>query len=231
MPKSVLSVVSEALRIAAQTSGAFDPTIGPIVSRFGFGPIKGQTGRFDQIQLRKNAIRKTNPNLTLDLCGIAKGYAVDQIAKALTDMNIKNAFIEAGGEVSTLGQHPSGRDWQVGIESPNELDLIARRIIAPKQMSLATSGHSVNGIKIRSHVSHIVDPNIMRPARQSVLSVSVLAPTTMEADAFATALCAVGAKEGMKLVNELKITALFLTDGIETPLEFITGDFANHVIA
>jgi thiamine biosynthesis lipoprotein len=230
MPGSVCAVVKEALKISDQTDGAFDPTIGPIVSRFGFGPIKGQTGRYDQIQLGKNRIRKTDANLTLDLCGSAKGYAVDQIARALIDINIKNAFIEIGGEVSTLGQHPSGRDWQVGIESPNEPDLVARQIIAPKQLSLATSGHSANGIKIRSHVSHIVNPHLMQPAQQSVLSVSVLAPTTMEADSLATALCAAGAKEGIKLAAELGISALFLTDGLETPLEFTTGKFANHVI-
>jgi thiamine biosynthesis lipoprotein len=228
--KSICAVVKEALKIADKTDGVFDPTIGPIVSRFGFGPIKGETGRYDQIQLGNNRIRKTDPNLTLDLCGIAKGYAADQIARALIDINIKNAFIEIGGEISTLGQHPSGRDWQVGIESLNKPDLIAQRIISPKQMSLATSGQSANGIKIRSHVSHIVDPNLMRPAQQSVLSVSVLALTTMEADAFATALCAAGAKEGIKLANELIISALFLTDGIETPPEFMTGNFADHVI-
>lgn len=232
-PPSICTVTKEALRLAHLTTGAFDPTIGPIVSRFGFGPIRGdenQVGKYQDIHVEHAAIRKTTPSLTLDLCGMAKGYALDRIITGLEELGIEDAFVEIGGEVRAVGRHPMGREWRVAIKDPETQNFSAQRIITPKGLALATSGHSVNGIKIRSQISHIIEPNLKRPAEQSLLSVSVLAPTAMEADALATALCAIGAIKGIELANELSLAAFFITDGTEAAPEVMTGSFPNYVI-
>lgn len=236
MSEPACRVVREALRIARMSAGAFDPTVGPAVSRYGFGPIVGASGRYDDIVVAKGAICKKASGLTLDLCGIAKGYALDRISAGLTHSGIDDAMIEIGGEVRALGRHPDGRAWKIGIEDPfSESPLSAgsalRCIVTPGALSLATSGHAANGLRKPAKTSHIIDPGTDRPARMSVASVSVLAPTGMEADALATALCARGAKAGIALARQLGVQALFVTDGSETPAEVVTGGFEAHIVS
>lgn len=223
------TVVAEALRIAALSKGAFDPTVGPLVARFGFGPIQGAVGRFDDIVVAQNAVRKQEPGLTLDLCGIAKGYALDRVIAGLVQAGINDALVEIGGEVRAMGKHPSGRSWKIGIEDPLSNGSGVQRIVKPGDLALATSGHAVNGIREPANISHIVNPRTARPAQLSLASVSVLARTGMEADALATALCAHGARAGIDLAERLGVSALFVTDGSEAPVEVFTCGFDTHI--
>jgi thiamine biosynthesis lipoprotein len=231
MSEPACRVVREALRIARLSAGAFDPTVGPAVSRYGFGPIIGASGRYDDIVVAKGAICKKAPGLTLDLCGIAKGYALDRISAGLTHSGIDDAMIEIGGEVRALGRHPDGRAWKIGIEDPLSEGSALHCIVTPGALSLATSGHAANGLRKPAKTSHIIDPGTDRPARMSVASVSVLAPTGMEADAMATALCARGARVGIALAQKLGVPALFLTDESEAPAEVVTGGFEAHIVS
>ncbi|WP_298864065.1 FAD:protein FMN transferase [uncultured Sulfitobacter sp.] len=230
MPRSLCEVVYAALDVAKLTDGAFDPTVGPLVSRYGFGPIAGGMGQFRDIHLRAAALKKTVPDLTLDLCGIAKGYALDRITSRLQTLGLTDALIEVGGEVRAIGQHPSGRSWQVAVSDPTAVDFGVRRIVAPGALALATSGHVANGISGQYSTSHIIDPYVRTPANTSLVSVTVLAPTAMRADALATALCAVGPEVGTQLAQRLNISALFITDGTAAAVEVLTGDFAHHLL-
>lgn len=227
---SFCHVAQAACDIAKLTHGAFDPTIGPIVGRFGFGPISGGSGDYRDIGIDDDAIRKATPDLTLDLCGIAKGYALDRIVDEMLEMNVDAALVEVGGEARGIGQHPDGRDWQVAIADPFANPFQAHRIVAPRSLALATSGHSANGLFRRTTTSHIIDPATARPTSTTLASVSVLAPTGLEADALATALCAVGPNAGIAMARDLGIAALFITDGSTTPPEVMTGGFSNHVL-
>lgn len=223
------AVVAEALRIARISQGAFDPTVGPLVARFGFGPIQGAVGRYDDIVVAPGALRKRVPGLTLDLCGIAKGYALDRVVAGLSQAGVENALIEIGGEVRALGMHPNGRAWKIGIADPLSNGAGVQRVVKPGIRALATSGHAVNGVRAPVSISHIVNPQSGRPAHMTLASVSVLAASGMEADAFATALCAQGARAGIDLAERLGISALFVTDGSEAPLEVMTGGFDTHI--
>lgn len=231
MPPTICTVAIEALRVAALSDGAFDPTVGPIVSRFGFGPIKGSLGRYEDIDVGKRQIRKLRHNLTLDFCGIAKGYALDRVAGELIRLGCENATIEIGGEVLTLGTHPTGRPWQIGISDPMSTDFAIRRIVEPGPLALATSGHVANGILGPISTSHIIDPGLGKPTKTSLASVSVLAASAMEADALATALCAAGTDAGVTLAKRLGVSAFFITDGTEAPEEIMTNNFARHIVA
>lgn len=230
MPRSLCEVVDEALDIAQQTGGAFDPTVGPLVSRYGFGPIAGAMGLFRDIHVGTSALKKAMPDLTLDLCGIAKGYALDRITNRLNALGLTDALIEVGGEVRALGSHPHGRNWQVAVADPTTPDFRVHRIIDPGVLALATSGHSVNGISGHHTTSHIIDPRSQTPAQTALASVTVLASTATRADALATALCAAGPVAGTQLAQHLNISALFITDGTAAPLEVLTGDFAHHLL-
>ncbi len=231
MPPSFCHVTKEALDIAELTNGAFDPTVGPIVGRYGFGPIKGAFAQVGGISIDGDTIAKSAPHLTLDLCGIAKGYALDQIVAALSSIGVDNALVEIGGEVKTIGQHPDGRAWRVAITDPLSTNFGVQCIIDLKHYALATSGHAANGIFGQISTSHIIDPVLEQPASTALASVSVLATSAMKADALATALCAAGPTEGIALARQLNIAALFVTDASTTPAEIMTGAFSEHVIS
>lgn len=219
------TVVREALDLAAQTRGYFDPTVGPLVARQGFGPIKGRAATLPEIEIRDQRLRKSHPEATLDLCGIAKGYALDQVTQALAEAGLARALVEIGGEVRALGSHPDGRPWKVAIADPNRPGT-ARCVMELKGLALATSGHAVHGVRGRASTSHIIDPHRRRPASQVLRSVSVLDRSAMRADAFATALCAAGPDAGPVLAQHLGLRALFIMDGADS----MTGGFETHIL-
>lgn len=222
---ALVEVAKDALEIAGLTDGFFDPTVGPMVGRYGFGPITGRAGRFSEIEVDGGKMRKSAPDLTLDLCGIAKGHALDRVIRALAAEGVESAIIDVGGEVRSLGLHPDGRPWSVAIADP-ERPGAARRILAPGELAVATSGHAANGVRRRPSTSHIIDPLSRRPADQGLLSVTVLDRSAARADALATALCAAGREAGPDLARRLNISALFLLDGGEE----MTGAVETHVL-
>lgn len=230
IPAPMAQVVRAALQTSHDTRGAFDPTAGPIVARFGYGPIFGQAGRVEDIELRGTSLRKTAPGLTLDLCGIAKGYALDCLTDDFLAQGASNFLLELGGEIRAAGTHPSGRNWQVAIEDPVSPDFGAHTIVAPGPLALATSGHGSNGLMGSVEISHVIDPRAARPATGFAASVSVLAPTGMEADAIATALLAMGA-DGPGFARQHDISAYFILGPTHPGTSISTGQFNAHIIA
>lgn len=225
------AVVTESLRVAAQTDGAFEPTLGPLVHRFGFGPITGGTGgSYADIAIGDGAICKHRPDLTLDLCAIAKGYALDRMADALKALEIENFMIELGGEVLAHGTHPAGRPWQVAVEQPQQGPLNIQRVLQLNGQAVATSGDTVNFVEHAGRrYSHIIDPRTQKPVDNAIASVSVIAPTAMRADAWATALMATGLERGTKLAKTHSIPALFMVRDATGFREHSTAGFSDYV--
>ncbi len=226
-------VIAEGLRIADLSAGAFDPTVGPVVGRLGFGPIKGTgAGGYDGIVARKDAVRKAHPGLTFDPCGIAKGYALDRISRRLDGLGESNYLVELGGEVFARGRHPSGRPWMVGVERPAPGAVSFQRIVRLHGAALATSGDWVNGYRVSGRrFSHIIDPRRGQPVDSRVASVSVVAPRAMTADALATALMVMGSDRGMELARREGLAALFILRSGTGFKELATPAFNAHVVA
>ncbi len=206
-------VTQTALAIAAESDGCFDPTVGPLVARWGFGPIahgNALPGGWRGLSADDRHLGREDPTLTLDLCGIAKGYALDRLTALVLEMGQDDLLIDLGGELAARGRHPSGRVWQVGIEDPRpEVDGLAGRI-GLDGICVATSGIRANGYDIGDRrYSHIIDTTTQEPVEVALCSVSVSAPSAQEADAWATALMAAGDK-GPSLANDRGIAALFL---------------------
>jgi FAD:protein FMN transferase len=231
LPAELVDVTSAALGLAGSSGGEFDPTVGPLVSRWGFGPIAGDDNPdWREIGLHGDAISKVRNGLTLDLCGIAKGYALDRMADIVRGAGHGDFLIDLGGELAASGTHPSGRAWHVAVEDPRPGITGAVEVLALGGMAVATSGSRANSYEIgHRRYSHIIDPSTGQPADSNLGSVSVIASTTMTADGWATALFAAGATRGPELARRNGVDALFvLTDG-DSLKRITTGSFSSYL--
>lgn len=233
MPNSLCTVLTASVLIARRSGGAFDPTVGPLVGRFGFGPIKqSPAGSYQDIAVRSEAIRKSDPGLCLDLCGIAKGHALDRMVDGMRRLGAANFFIELGGEVFADGHHPHGRSWHAAIEQPVRGPTAIQRIIRLDTMALATSADSASFYeRAGRRYSHIIDPATKQPVDNGLASVSVIAADAMSADGWATALMVMGPQLGPALAHRAQISALFVERRKTALYETMTGQFASLVVA
>lgn len=208
-------VLKRSLEIAKETDGQFDPTIGPLVRFWGFGfdkvktdinpdtisSLKSSTG-YASIDFKNHTVRIPK-GFNIDFNAIAQGYTVDYLARFLEKENVEHYMVEVGGEVRAKGLNDKNDYWKIGVDKPQEqIDPNVRFqfILTLKNRALATSGNyrkfwvdEETGIRY----SHTIDPNSGYPARNRLLSVSLLADSTMDADAYATA-CMVKGIEGCK---------------------------------
>ena len=228
-------VAAAAVEMSRRTGGAFDGTLGPVVSLWGFGPgavprkvpgkgalqqAMAETG-WQQLQVRRHppALRKARPGMSIDLSGIAKGYAVDELLKWMRYQKATAAMVEVGGEIRTFGNKPDGRPWAIGVERPVAGSRSLQRVVLPGTMAMATSGDYRNYFESGGkRYSHLIDPRSGRPVAHRLVSATVLAPDCMSADALATAMMVMGETAGMALAEKQGIPVLFMvkkTGGFE----------------
>lgn len=223
------AVLGQGLDIARKTNGAFDPTLGPVVARYGFGPIHaGAWGQFEALGINEVAVRKADSRLSADLCGIAKGHALDRMASELEAQGVSNFLLDLGGELCARGYHPEGRDWQVAVEGSHETLGLG---LSLRNRAIASSGISAQRYGYDGHmVSHIIDPATGRPVSGRTATVSVLAGTAATADGWATALMAMEHERAVETARAAGLdAALFLHDGHRVR-PVLTGSFADHVL-
>jgi len=233
-------VVQRSLEIGKITSGSFDLTIGALVNLWGFGPqarpIKKPSDQvisaarnkmgYEKIHVRLSppALKKDVIGIPIDLSGIAKGYAVDAIAELLVDLGSKHFMVEIGGEIRAHGKKLNGQPWQIGVEKPDAKRGVVQKILSLSNQSMATSGDYRNfyeegGVRF----SHLLDPTTGKPILHSVASVTVLAKDCATADAYATAFMVLGYEKAQKIVEDQKLTAVFLMRTKSGFEEKITG--------
>ena len=215
------SMLKQSEEIYQQTGGYFDPGIGRLIDLWGFGASGGRTEAPKREEIEKafenSSIRyllmedgrvKKTRNIHINLSAIAKGYAVDEIARLIKMSGIKNFLVEIGGEVVALGSN-RGDDWVVGVERPDNKAPIP---IVLKDASIATSGNYRNYfIWEGKKYMHIFNPSTGLPANNDLSSVSVIHPQSAMSDAYATAMMAMGSMKAIELANKLKLTVLLIT--------------------
>lgn len=229
------TVVAESLRIAELSGGAFDPTVGPLVDLWSFGSqqvtprvptdeeialAKAMTGwQKVLVQADPPALRKTQPEIQLNLSAIAKGYGVDAVSDWLTDSGEPDHLVEIGGEDRARGLKPDGSAWRIGVQSPGGMPPEQSggaifQVVALADRSIATSGDYQNYFEVGGQrYSHTIYPTTGRPITHDVASVSVLADSCMAADGWATALSVLGPEKGMELAKVQKLPVLLIVRG------------------
>jgi thiamine biosynthesis lipoprotein len=241
--------VLEADKIFTLSSGFYDPTVMPLVNYWGFGykehnkvkeidslkiiKILNYIG-FNKIQMinsNKDSIfiKKPSKEVQLDFSSIAKGYGVDKIAQLIRNEGVKDFLIEIGGELVCDGLSPSNKKWVVGINTPEE-NASTTELIYKKQLSgkaLATSGNYRNFYNVNGHkYSHTINPKTGFPEISNLLSVTIIAPSCMTADALATACMVSGLEKSIRMINKLdsiEACLIYLNDKKKMEVYFSDG--------
>lgn len=221
-------VFNLAKQVSAETDGAFDITVAPLVNLWGFG-FKNmdnvsneavdsllQFVGFNSVTLEENKVVKTHPETMLDCSAIAKGYGVDAVGEYLESRGVKNYMVEIGGEVRVRGNNPRGSNWQIGITRPeddstcNQSDI--QQVIKVTDLAMATSGNYRNFyVKGGKKYAHTIDPRTGYPIQHNILSSTVLASDCATADAYATSFMVLGLDEAKKvLAKHTELMAYFI---------------------
>jgi thiamine biosynthesis lipoprotein len=223
-PAKLMEVLIKGLEIGRLSGGAFDIGMGDVVNAWGFGPheadshaIRAALGKTrlsahqvleldsDRLQVRKQA------PISLDLSGIAKGYAVDQMMEALRSFGITDTLVGLDGEMRACGLRPDSRPWTVAVERPDYETRAPLSIIELDNSAVATSGDYRHWVEVGDQrLSHTLNPIRSGPLTNAPASVTVLAETCMEADAWATALMVSSMEQGAILAHENSLKALYI---------------------
>lgn len=213
-------VYNRGMEISRATDGRFDMTVAPLVNLWGFGIAKRGTN-FDSIAACADSIRATIgydkchliiegdsmrlEGARLDAAAIAKGYASDLVARALTRAGATDCCVEIGGEVAVRGHNPQGEEWRIGINRPVSDSLNYESdpadVLRLTDSGMATSGNYRNFYRLGARqVAHTIDPRTARPVFSNVLSATIVAPDCITADAFATASMVAGLDSAIAMV-------------------------------
>ncbi|RYE41062.1 MAG: FAD:protein FMN transferase [Hyphomicrobiales bacterium] len=224
VPANLATVLLRSIEIGRETGNAFNIGVGGLVEAWGFGPATGKSPQrtlpssracqpLDQvleIDLPGRRVRK-HACVALDLCGIAKGFGVDELARVLARHGIGAWLVGIDGEMRMRGGKPDGSPWAIALEAPGDERRAAMGVLELDDAAIATSGdyrhwREVDGARI----SHTMDPRTGAPLRGAVASVTVIAPTCADADAYATALMVLGEHAGCEHARQHALDALFV---------------------
>ncbi|MFA9187898.1 FAD:protein FMN transferase [Flavobacterium sp. FBOR7N2.3] len=242
-----IDVFNKSVEVSEKTNGVFDITIGPLANAMGFGFSKKtsldstkidsllQLVGYKMLKLENNKIIKVKPQIKLDFNAIAQGYSVDVLANYLEIRGINNYLVELGGELKAKGKKEN-ENWRVGIDTPDEKTTAERKlkaIINLKNKALATSGnyrkfYEEDGQKF----SHIINPKTGYPAKQNLLSATVIAHDGITADAYATAFMIMGLEESKTFLEnnkELNLEVYFIYDDKGTWKTYTTESLKNSI--
>ncbi len=225
---STLDVVERGLYYSALGNGRFDITIGPLVSLWGIGKDEeGTVPPLDEIQKALNLmgyekvhvegdrVRLEEAGMSIDLGGIAKGYAADEVASILKENGVESGLINLGGNVFTCGTKPDGSLWRIGVQDPTDMRGSYLGVLAVADKAVVTSGpYERFFIQDGKRYHHILDTETGFPVDNGVISATILASLSMDADGLSTLVFSLGPEAGISLIDSL--------DGIEALV--ITGD-------
>ncbi|MCG7521593.1 FAD:protein FMN transferase [Ruegeria sp. Ofav3-42] len=222
-------VIAAANDVHEKSGGTFDVTLGPLIELWGFGPRKPEDpvpsdadiqtaldsvgqARLLTLNSENGTLAKSDAGVGINLSAIAKGYGIDAVAGALRDAGIENYMVEIGGDLVTMGQNDKGEAWRIGIEKPEAGAQNIQLIVELDNLGMATSGDYKNFFEQDGvRYSHIIDPTTGRPITHRTTSVTVLAENAMMADAWATAMLALGQEKGMELAEEHNLAVYFIS--------------------
>ncbi|MAA95439.1 MAG: FAD:protein FMN transferase ApbE [Rheinheimera sp.] len=244
LSEQTAKVIAEAIRIGLQTDGVLDITVGPLVEKWGFGANGRITERpapealnalqdfvgLDKISLSQQHLTKKDSRVALDLSTIAKGYGVDRLAEILVANHVTDYLVDIGGEMRVSGSKP-GREWRVAIEKPVAGQRALQRVLRPGNMAVATSGDYRNYFEQDGvRYSHLIDPRTAEPIAHRTVSSTVIHPSSMTADGYATALHIMSAEEALQFANQHQLAALIIVKTDEGFTEWVSDAFKPYLV-
>lgn len=220
-----------AQKISAETEGAFDITVAPLVNAWGFGfknsiemeqsvidSLRQFIG-YEKIKLENGRIIKEDPRLMLDCSAIAKGYGVDRVARLLDKKGVDHYMVDIGGEVVVKGKNSRMKTWRIGINKPVEDSLSINQelqtILEVSGVGIATSGNYRKFYyKDGKRYAHTIDPRLGAPVQHNILSATVIAKDCTTADAYATAFMVMGPEKAKAFCEKHpELDAYFICSG------------------
>ena len=225
-------VLAYALSLAADSGGAYDVTVGPLVNLWGFGPdpanrrvpdaadidsARARVGwRKVEVDAKKRRARK-EPGVRVDLSSLGKGRGVDRVAEYLDSQGVTNYLIDLSGKLRARGVNSQGGAWRVAVEPPQAdatsgAPAFRREIVALLNESVATAGDYRRYFEIDGHhYSHIIDPRTGWPVSHDTLSASAIAADCMQADALATVFMVMPPDDAIALANRRRLRVLLVS--------------------
>ncbi len=221
--EELYSLLELSMAFAEKTGGAFDPAIGPLAKLWNIGfdnanePPSGEIQAVLPLLDYRNIVLPdtgtaflTEKGMRLDLGGIAKGYAADRIRTILKDNGIKNALIDLGGNILAMGQNPSGEAWKIGLKNPNIGHNNSVMRLDVQNKSLVTSGNYERYFEKDGRLfHHILDKTTGYPVKTDINAVSILADSSVYADALSTACYVLGPEKSRPLLDSFKDVSAF----------------------
>lgn len=225
LPPDLFAVFEHALALARETRGAYDPTVGPLVDLWGFGPegaartappareeieaARGQVG-FARIELDASQRRALQPGgLRMDISSLGPGHALDRIAERLHAAGVDAFLVELGGEMIAAGRKPDGSDWRIAVE-PVSAGAGYDLVLPLRDAAAGSSGDYRVGFEHDGRrYSHTIDPRSGEPVLHALAGVTVIAREAMQADAMAAALMVLGPEEGMSFAATHGVAGVF----------------------
>ncbi len=245
----LIEVMSLGQEISRQTNGAFDPTVGPLVNLWGFGPeidllnaavppdseiqalLDNLGYRHVLVDASTSQLRKTR-DIEIDLSAIAKGYAVDQLAYYLDDLGVESYFLEIGGELKMKGLKPGGESWIPAIEAPVDTTSQVYEIFYSRGENLAVAGSGdyrnyfeEAGVRY----SHEIDPRTGRPITHNLAAAYVIDDSAARADALATAYMIMGLEDARRHAQSNGQAAYFIYKTETGFADFATSAFSYYL--
>lgn len=222
-----------AMEAAELTDGLFDPTVGPLVSAWGFHYKEGmemtpaivdslrQLVDYRKVKIEDGRVVKANPNMTLDFNAVAQGYTTDMIGEFLLSKDVNDFLVDVGGEIMARGSKPNDEPWKVGIEKPaatKDSERIVQEIVELNNQSIVTSGNYRKYVeKNGKRYSHSLNPKTGYPSENTLLSATVICDNTAWADCLASICMVVGMENAMEILEtQENVKAYFIyLDGNE----------------
>ena len=240
--ETMFDILEKALDMHSITGAVFDPAVLPELEKAGYDrsfeqvdrtadalPHDGRGGEFSVSQLRLDRERRTvtaPTGLRIDLGGIGKGYTVDGAARVLGPA--RDFVVNAGGDIFTSGAGPDGDGWLVGVTEPHDFDVYVS-LVRLHDEALATSTTAVRRWQRGGRLlHHLIDPRTRQPSDSGVLSVSVIAPTAVQADVYAKTALLLGPVDGPRFLERQGTPGLFMMeDGAPVVTSGWTGTSPN----
>lgn len=245
---SIADIVTESLRIGSKTGGAMDITIGPLVNLWGFGPdkqplktpsagqiaaAKARTGLQHLTVINKSGsqyLQKDLPDLYVDLSTVGEGYAADHLARLMAEEGISRYLVSVGGALVSRGMNASGRPWRVAIQKPTDRENAVQAIVDINGHGISTSGSYRNYYELDGRrISHVIDPRSGEPIQHKLVSVTVIAPTALEADGWDTGLMVLGTEKAKEVVREQGLAAYFIYKQGESFQTWMSPQFKSYL--